>query len=318
MLMRFAPIIAALAFFLLLWTVIGMFGDRGGSSLTRKRLAKIKKSKSGNMDIERRHLLSEVTWLNRLLKGLSMASSLDLMIYQAGMSINVGVLLLISGLLAGAGYWTVSSLTGVAPLALAAAVGAGCLPIMFVRFKRSRRMSKFQRQLPEALELIGRSLKAGHAFTQGMRMVGEEFSDPMGPEFEKTLDEINFGVSMDIALYNLICRVDCPDLKFFVVSVNVQRETGGNLAEIVNNISHLVRERFKFHGRVKVLAAEGKLTAYILLGLPIVVGLLIHVLNPDYIATLLETEIGKTLAYAGGASMLLGAVVIKKMIAIKV
>jgi tight adherence protein B len=179
-------------------------------------------------------------------------------------------------------------------------------------------MNKFQRQLPDALELIGRSLKAGHAFTQGMRMVGDEFADPMGPEFEKTLDEINFGVPVHEALYNLISRVDCPDLKFFVVSVNVQRETGGNLAEIVNNISRLVRERFKFHGRVKVLAAEGKLTAYILLGLPIAVGLLINAFNPDYMTTLLETPEGKNMMYGGGFSMFLGALCIKKMISIKV
>jgi tight adherence protein B len=112
--------------------------------------------------------------------------------------------------------------------------------------------------------------------------------------------------------------VDCPDLKFFVVSVNVQRETGGNLAEIVNNIARLVRERFKFHGRVRVLAAEGKLTAYILLGLPFAVALVIHMFNPDYVTTLLNHPAGKSMLYSAGFSMFLGAVCIKKMISIKV
>lgn len=316
--MQFAPIFAALAFFFLVWSFIGLFRKDDGRARTKKRLAKLRDSKAEYVDIERRHSLSEVSWLNRVLKGVSLSASLDKMLYQAGMTMNVGVLILITAVLTGTGYWIGIMLSESILGALLLAAIPGSLPIMVVRFKRNRRMKKFQRQLPDALELIGRSLKAGHAFTQGMHMVGQEFEDPMGPEFEKTLDEINFGVSMDQALYNLISRVDCPDLKFFVVSVNVQRETGGNLAEIVNNISRLVRERFKFHGRVRVLASEGKLTAYILLGLPFAVGMVIHIFNPDYITTLLETPAGENMMYAAGISMLMGAICIKKMISIKV
>lgn len=316
--MQYLPIIAALAFFLLAWSLIGVFGGDKGKARTRERLAKLKKSNAEDVDIERHHSMSDVSWLNRALGGMSLAASLDRMLYQAGMKINVGVLILISALLGGVAYWIGTLATGSLFGALLIAALPGYLPLMVVRFKRKRRMAKFQRQLPDALELIGRSLKAGHAFTQGMRMVAEEFEDPMGPEFEKTLDEINFGVPVDQALYNLIARVDCPDLKFFVVSVNVQRETGGNLAEIVNNIARLVRERFKFHGRVKVLAAEGKLTAYILLGLPFAVAMVIHFFNPDYVTTLMEHPAGKSMLYSAGTSMFFGAVCIKKMISIKV
>ena len=316
--MLIPALLATAALFVLVWSMLNLFTGDKGSARTKKRLSKIKQSKSKYADIERRHSMSELSWFDRILKGLSLASNLDLLLYQAGMKMNVAVLLLISAFCAGTALWIGNLTVGTGFGSIFIALAAGCIPLMFVRFKRRRRMNKFQRQLPEALELIGRSLKAGHAFTQGMRMVAEEFSDPIGPEFEKTLDEINFGVSVQIALNNLITRVDCPDLKFFVVSVNVQRETGGNLAEIINNISKLVRERFKFHGRVKVLAAEGKLTAYILLGLPFGVGFLINFLNPDYMSALIDTDLGKNLITAGAVSMTFGALVIKKMIAIKV
>jgi len=189
---------------------------------------------------------------------------------------------------------------------------------MWLRRKWRKRMFKFQRGLPDALDLIARALQAGHAFSQGMRMVADEFGDPIGPEFEKTLDEINFGVAVDQALRNLTQRVSCPDLKFFVVSVNIQRETGGNLAEIVTNISGLVRERFKLKGRVKVLSAEGRLSAYVLIALPFAIAFVINLINPDYMGLLFETEQGKTLVMGALGTMFAGALVIRKLIRIKV
>ncbi|MBW1745720.1 MAG: type II secretion system F family protein [Deltaproteobacteria bacterium] len=119
-------------------------------------------------------------------------------------------------------------------------------------------MEKFQRQLPEGLELIARSLKAGHAFPSSMKMAADEFDDPLGPEFEETINEINFGVNVPDALKNLAERVNCDDLKFFVISVILQRETGGNLAEIIEGLAYIIRERFKLYGKIRTLAAEGK------------------------------------------------------------
>ena len=147
-------------------------------------------------------------------------------------------------------------------------------------------MQRFEEQLPDALELIARSLKAGHAFSSGMKMVTDEFDDPVGTEFAKTLNEINFGVDVTEALKNLAKRVDCPDLNFFVISVILQKETGGNLAEILENIGHLIRERFKFYGRVRTLTAEGRLSAVVLIGLPFVIAFVIFLLNPEYIKIL--------------------------------
>jgi len=179
-------------------------------------------------------------------------------------------------------------------------------------------MEKFQRQLPEALELIARSLKAGHAFPSGMKLAADEFDDPLGPEFDETLNEINFGVSVPDALKNLTDRIDCPDLKFFVISVILQRETGGNLAEIIESLSYIIRERFKLYGKVKILAAEGKLSAIILVALPFLIMIVLRFINTDYINTLLSEPAGRIMSGMAAFMMLIGILVMKKMVNIKV
>ena len=179
-------------------------------------------------------------------------------------------------------------------------------------------MAKFEKQLPEALGLVARALRAGHSFASGMKLAAEEFGDPLGPEFENTLDEINFGVSVADALKNLAGRVDCPDVKFFVVSVILQRETGGNLAEIIEGLAHLIMERFKFRGKVRVLTAEGRLSAMILLILPFVLfgGLLL--VNPEYVSHLFSDPIGIYLIEAAALMMVAGIFFIKRIIKVEV
>jgi tight adherence protein B len=179
-------------------------------------------------------------------------------------------------------------------------------------------MEKFLSQFPDALDLIARSLKAGHALTGGLRMVAEEFEDPVGPEFEKTLDQINFGIAPTDALRNLAQRVDCEDLNYFVISVIVQRETGGNLAEILQKIAHLIRERFKFFGRVKVLSAEGKFSAVVLSLLPIVVAAALSVVNPEYLPVLVFDPVGRMLLIGALFNMGLAVLYMKKIVTIKV
>ncbi|MDP2268988.1 MAG: type II secretion system F family protein, partial [Deltaproteobacteria bacterium] len=181
-----------------------------------------------------------------------------------------------------------------------------------------KRIRLFEEQLPEALDMLARSLKAGHAFTGGLKMVGEEFSDPAGTEFSKIVDEINFGVAYDDALKNLAKRIESDDLKLFVISVIIQRTSGGNLAEILESIGHLIRERFKLRGHVQTLSAEARLSAYILLGLPFAIGLLLYVVNPSYIGLLFEDPIGHVMLAGAGVMMALGVIVMKRMVKIKV
>ena len=134
------------------------------------------------------------------------------------------------------------------------------------------RTEKFKKQMPDGLDLVARALKAGHAFSGGISMAAEEFDDPLGPEFAEMLDEINFGVSVPEALKNLTNRIECEELKYFVMGVILQRETGGNLAELIETLANLIREKFKFEGKVRTLSAEGKLSAIILSALPFLVG----------------------------------------------
>ena len=179
-------------------------------------------------------------------------------------------------------------------------------------------MQKFERQLPDAMDLIARSLKAGHAFTGGLKMVADEFDDPMGTEFDKTLNEINFGVGVIEGLKTLANRVDCRDLKFFVISVILQRETGGNLAEILENIARLIRERFKLHGHIRVLSAEGKLSAIILIALPIFVVFALSIINPEYINTLIIDPLGRIMSAFAIFMMIVGVFVMRRLIKIRV
>ena len=179
-------------------------------------------------------------------------------------------------------------------------------------------MAKFQRQLPEALELIARALRAGHAFFVGLKLVGEEFPEPIGPEFKRAFDEVSMGISVPQALQNLADRVDCLDVKFFVTSVSVQRETGGNLAEIIESLGHLIRKRFELYMKIAALSAEGKVSAIILFALPLVLGLLLYWMNPEYIGLLFTDPIGHTMLLTGSALMIIGVFITRKMINIEV
>ena len=175
-----------------------------------------------------------------------------------------------------------------------------------------------QKQLPEALDLISRALKAGHAFVGGIKLVAEEFDDPLGPEFGEMLEEINYGVSTQVALKNLARRVDCNEIKYFVVGVILQRETGGNLAELMDTLALLIRERFKFDGKVRTLSAEGKLSAVVLVCLPFAIIAYLKLSQPEYMNLLFTDPVGRVMAVVAGIMMIIGIFVMKKMVKIEV
>jgi tight adherence protein B len=201
---------------------------------------------------------------------------------------------------------------------LVSAALSASVPFGYLYWKKTKRMARFQRQLPEALELMARALRAGHAFFVGLKLVGEEFSEPIGPEFKRAFDEVSMGVSVPQALENLSNRVDCLDLKFFVTSVSVQRETGGNLAEIIESLGRLIRKRFELYMKIKALSAEGKVSAIILFALPLVLGLLLYRMNPEYIGLLFTDPIGHTMLMVGSTLMIVGSFITGKIINIEV
>jgi tight adherence protein B len=198
------------------------------------------------------------------------------------------------------------------------AVSLGALPFMWLVMRRRRRLKKFQSQLPDALELIARALRAGHSLASGFSLVAHEMSEPISKEFARVFEEQNLGIPMDEALEDLTERVPNLDLKFFATAIILQKQTGGDLAEILDKIGELIRERFRIWGQVQALTGEGRLSGIVLLALPPALFVAVYKLNPDYVMLLFTDELGKKMLIGGAIMQLLGAVVIKKIVNIRV
>jgi tight adherence protein B len=200
---------------------------------------------------------------------------------------------------------------------LAAALGA-CLPMLFVLRKRSDRMRKFEEQFPESLEFVARSMRAGHAFSVSLEMIHREFQEPLGGEFRRTFEEHNLGMPLELALEKLGRRVPSLDVHFFVSAVMLQKRTGGNLAEILDKLAYVIRERFKLRGRIRAISAHGKMTGTALTLIPIGVAIMMFWANPDYIRFFFEDEIGHYMMGAAIALQVIGYGVIQKIVNIEV
>lgn len=256
--------------------------------------------------------------LDRLLGGSVRGSALARWIEQSGAKIGVGTLLMIAVITALAGVLAINLATR-APwgLPLGAAIGFA-FPFLVLRMKRRRRLHTFEEQFPEGLDLISRALKAGHAFATGLKMVADEMPEPVGPEFRKTFDEQNFGLPLKDALDNLSARVPSLDVRFFATAVLIQRETGGNLSEILENLSHVVRERFKILRQVRVYTAHGRMTGWVLLALPAFLAVALMFINPDHMNLLFREAMGRQMLMAALVMQLVGYVWIQKVIKIEV
>jgi tight adherence protein B len=272
------------------------------------------------VDIVKKRTLSEIPWFNEILLNFKLPtiSRLERLLEQADVKQPLGFFVLLSAAFF-AGSFSLVFLTSRSVLAgLLAGLLAVILPWIYLDYRKKSRINQFERQLPDALDMIGRALKAGHAFNGGIQMVVMEFADPARTEFRKTLDEINFGLSYEDALRNMTERVDCTDLKFFVLSVIIQRQSGGNLAEILEKISSLIRERFKLFGKVRALTGEARISAVILTFLPFVIGGLIFMLNPTYIGILFQEKVGQFMLFGAVVMMIIGIFVMRRMVGIKV
>ena len=194
----------------------------------------------------------------------------------------------------------------------------GSLPFFWLVFRRKRRFAKFAAQLPEALELVARALRAGHSLAAGFHLVSQESSDPIASEFGRVFEEQNLGLPFEEALSNLCERIPNLDLKFFVTAVILQRQTGGDLAEILDKIGRLIRERFAIWGQVQALTGEGRLSGIVLLALPPLFFITVYRMNPDYLSLLFTDELGKKMLVGGIVMQLLGALAIRKIVNIRV
>jgi tight adherence protein B len=270
------------------------------------------------LEIVRKESYSSIPWLNEVLMKARRFQPLRILHRQADCQAPLGIFVLATPLLSFAGMLTLMWMHLPFMLALLCAGLFGSVPAVYLLWLKSQRIAQFERQLPEALELTSRALRAGHAFSVGLKLVGDESADPIGKEFRRVFDEVSMGVSLPEALENMTDRLDCVDLRFFVTSVLVQRETGGNLAEIIDSLATLIRKRFELQLKVRALSAEGRFSGLILFCLPIVVGLILYKLNPDYMSALFTDPAGQNMLMVGSFMMITGAMIMKRMVAIKV
>jgi tight adherence protein B len=256
--------------------------------------------------------------LERMISGTERGSAFGRWIEQSGLKLSISGVLIIALVCAVLFAILVTMLTR-SPFGIPAGFAIGfALPFMFLKFKRTKRLRAFEEQFPEALDLIARALKAGHAFATGLKMAADELDEPVGPEFRKTFDEQNFGLPLKDALENLTLRLPILDVRFFATAVLIQRETGGNLSEILENLAHVVRERFKILRQVRVYTAHGRLTGYVLLALPAVLGIALSFINPDHMNMLFRERMGQILLMVAMGMQIAGYIWIKQVVKIEV
>jgi tight adherence protein B len=249
---------------------------------------------------------------------LSQFLNLRFLIRQAGVQITplqlvafAAALFVVGAVLGGA--------TKVPALAMPTGAGlASILPMLWLFWKRHQRLGKFENQMPDAMDLLARSLRAGHSMADGLRLIGEEMAEPIAAEFQRCYRQQELGVSLETTLEELTVRVPNSDLRFFVNAVVLQRQTGGDTAEILDKIARLVRQRFQIRAQVKALTGEGRLSGMVLLALPVVLAIYMHVRNPNYLAVLFRDPMGQLMLVGAVVLQIIGAIVIKKIVDIKI
>jgi len=269
------------------------------------------------IQITRASSISGNAALNRFLSSIDIINKLDRTIRQADIQITVSRLLvfcLFAALMAGLASYTVMNPV----FAIGFAIIGGVLPILHVSHKRNKRLRKFNEQLPDTLDLLSRSLQVGHAFSEALNQVGSEMPDPIATEFRMTFEEQKLGLSTKLALDRLTERVPLPDLRLCVTAMHIQRETGGNLAEILEKVANTIRERFKLMEDFRTMTTSARGSAWILCGLPFLLVFVLAMINPEYMKPLIYDPRGHLVIIVAIILQLIGIFTIKRILAIKV
>ena len=320
-------IISFLVFVFALFLVLGAYllathGTEKKRAKLQKRLneALLHSAQTEDIDVvlARNELMSEIPVLNRTMINIQAALQLKRMLDQADMHITPSRLLMFSFMAGMLGGLAASVLTVFIPLMVLAGLICAALPLVHVWYRRKKRFDSFLEQLPDALDLISRALSAGHAFSEALHMVSTEMPDPVATEFRKAYEEQNLGLSVKLALENLTQRMPLLDLKMCVTAVLIQRETGGNLAEILEKVSYTIRERFRIMGDLKTLTTSSRMSAWLLCGLPIFVAVTVTVMNPDYMSVLWKDQRGHYLIAAALFLQITGMLIVRKILKIKI
>ena len=259
--------------------------------------------------------LSTVQVLNVVLsRGSGVSGPLERLITQSGLKITVGTFVLASALLGFVTFLAVKWFTYYTYLGLAAAPFGAALPLLIVRHARTKRLMLFEEQFPEAIELLARALRAGHAFPTGLTMVADEIPAPVGAEFKLVHDRQNFGMPLGDALKGLADRVPVIDARFFVTAVLTQRETGGNLSEVLDNLASVIRDRFKVKRQVRVVTAHGRITGWILAALPPSLAVVLCFVSPGHMNSLITDPLGIQMLAVAGFLQVSGTLIIRKLV----
>lgn len=288
----------------------------------QERLAQIavgaSKGTEEPLDLLRRITYSDVPLLDDLFRRLALTRKLKAIISQADSSWTVGRLVATTVLIFAVAAWLGSFLVPMAVLRLILASGLAAIPCISVLVQRQMRLRKFDENLPDGIDLMSRALRAGHSVSAAIEMVSQEVADPVGSEFRKCFEQQNFGLPFREALEDLAQRVPLPDLQFLVTAILVQKETGGNLAEILDKTAGVIRERARLKGQLRIYTAQGRLTSWILGSLPFIMFVLLSLVNPKYTRVLIDDPLGQKLVIVGLVLMALGFYVIRKIVDIKV
>jgi tight adherence protein B len=319
-------LIFAVTFLIVMVIVLGIWMVAGGDNkqeVVRRRMESVRKAErrgdvSLGLKLARDEMLSSVPAVHRLMLHWAWSARLQERISQAGLKMKAGKLILISACL-GLGVFLLTGLFYPQfPLALILGLSVMFIPYGVIAYLRQKRLREFEERFPEALDLLGRAVRAGHAFTTGLEMIAKESSEPIASEFRTTFEEQNFGLPLRDALLNMTERVPSIDVRFFVTALLIQKETGGNLAEILDGLSRVIRDRFRIYREVRVRTAQGRLTAGILIALPFFMMIVLMVMNPSYMRVLFEDPRGPLILSVAGLMQVVGSLTIWKIIHIEV
>jgi tight adherence protein B len=266
------------------------------------------------VDIRKKELLSSVPWFNRWLLKLELAPRLQTLLYQADLKWTAGGLLLMSTLCFAIPAYLVYLRTGTIIFSLLIGLLFGAGPFVYVLRKRRQRFNKFEQGLPETLDLMVSALRAGHSLVSALDLAANEAPDPIGTEFRICFDEQNYGLELKTAMNNLAVRVPLQDLKIVITAILIQKESGGNLAEVFDKAAYVIRERFRLKQQVRVHTAQGRLTGWILSFLPIALGIALYMINPANMSLLWTRPIGVKLLYLSAGMTITGALIIRKIV----
>jgi len=276
------------------------------------------KTQDAEVNLVRDELMSEIPWVDHVLIRIQSASQLKKFIDQADVDMTVMRLLLFSGLAGFLAVMAVSFLSSSVLVLVFSGIFFGSFPFVHVLWKRRKRLDRFLELLPDALDLMSRALLAGHAFSESLHMVSKEMPEPISSEFGRAYEEQNLGLSVKLALENLCRRMPLLDLRMAVTAIMIQRETGGNLGEILEKVAFTIRERFRILADLKTLTTSSRMSAWILCGLPIIVAFMVTYLNPDYMSVLWKDPRGHTLIVVALTMQIIGMLMVRKILRIKV